>query len=249
MTRLPLLLLPGTLCSAALFAHQVRHLADLTAPQVVAVHLHDTLPAVARHVLAQVQGPFALAGLSYGGIVAFEVWRQARDRIVKLALLHTNPHPASPQTREKQQRFVGMAHLGDFRAITTDHLKDAMLHPAHQGNLTLRRTVLAMAEEIGISGFVNTIKAQLARPSALPDLPQIACPTLVLTGREDTVVPLEIHQQMAAAVPNSRLVIVEQCGHLSTLEQPEVVTQALRDWLAGAGIWATATHDRIHDET
>jgi pimeloyl-ACP methyl ester carboxylesterase len=106
-----------------------------------------------------------------------------------------------------------------------------MLHPNHQTDLALRQTVLQMAESIGVQGFVNTVKAQLARPDSMPDLPHITCPTLVLTGREDLVIPLAVHQQMAALLPNSRLVIVEVCGHLSTLEQPHIVTQALRDWL------------------
>jgi pimeloyl-ACP methyl ester carboxylesterase len=112
-----------------------------------------------------------------------------------------------------------------------------MLHPDHQKDHALREKVLNMAEHIGIVGFVNEVKAQLARPSAIPDLPHITCPTLVLTGREDRVVPLSIHEAMVRQLPNSRLVIVEQCGHLSTLEQPEIVTQALRDWLTHEGIW------------
>jgi pimeloyl-ACP methyl ester carboxylesterase len=234
---LPLLLLPGTLCDATLFAHQLAHLSDIVIPRVVLVHLQDNLGDVARDVLSQVDGEFAVAGLSYGGIVAFELWRQAPERIVRMALLNTNPHAASPQTREKQQRFVGMAHLGAFREITTDFLKDTMLHPDHQQDLALRRAVLHMAENIGVQGFVNTVRAQLARPNALPDLPSITCPTLVLTGREDIVVPLPVHEEMARLLPNSHLVILEQCGHLSTLEQPVLVTQALRDWLTSAGIW------------
>lgn len=227
----PLVLLPGTLCDARLFAHQARHLADVAVPQVVSVHLQDNLPDVAHYVLSQVNGAFAVAGLSYGGIVAFELWRQAPERILKMALLNTNPYPASPQTRERQQRFVGMAHLGEFRQITTDYLKDAMLHPDHRHNPALRETVLKMAESIGIDGFVNTVKAQLARPDAIPDLPHITCPTLVLTGQEDSVIPLEVHREMAALLPDSQLVIIEHCGHLSTIEQPELVTAALRDWL------------------
>lgn len=237
MTKLPLLLLPGTLCDATLFEHQVRYLRAVCEPQVVDVHLQDNLPDVAKYVLSQVDGQLAVAGLSYGGIVAFEMWRQAPHRIQKIALLNTTPHEPAPQTRANQQRFVGMAHLGEFREITTDFLKDVMLHPDHQQDNLLREKVLKMAQSIGIEGFVNEVKAQLARPSAIPDLSSIECPTLVLTGRQDTVIPVDIHQDMARLLPNSRLMILEHCGHLSTLEQPEHTTTALKHWLTGEGIW------------
>lgn len=237
MGKIPLLLLPGTLCDATLFEHQLANLTDVCDPIAVDVHHQDNLPDVAAYVLAQVDSEFAVAGLSYGGIVAFELWRQAPKRITKMALLNTNPYPAAPQTRESQQRFVGMAHLGEFREVTTDFLKDIMLHPDHQKDTILREKVLNMAKTIGIEGFVNEVKAQLARPSAIPDLPHITCPTLVLTGREDTVVPLQYHQEMHAQLPNSRLVVVEHCGHLTTMEQPDFVTNALRDWLTNKGIW------------
>jgi len=221
-----------------LFEHQVSHLADVSWPQVVDVHLQDNLPDVARYVLSRVKGRFAVAGLSYGGIVAFELWRQAPERVVKMALLNTNPHEAAARTREKQEHFVRMAHQGSFREITTDYLKDVMLHPDHQQDRILRRKVLDMAESIGIGGFVHEVSAQLGRPSAIPDLPNITCPVLVLTGREDTVVHVTVHEQMVLRLPISHLVVVEHCGHLSTMEQPEIVTQALRDWLLGEGVWA-----------
>ena len=240
MAKLPLLLLPGTLCDATLFEHQMNNLAGVCTPQVVDVHLQDNLPDVARYVLNQVDGEFAVAGLSYGGIVAFELWRQSPQRITKMALLNTNPYPASAETREKQQRFVGMAHLGEFREITTDFLKDTMLHPDHQKDLKLRSKVLKMAENVGVQGFVNEVRAQLARPDAVHELPFITCPTLVLTGYEDYVIPFSVHKDMASRMPNSRFVGVPNCGHLSTMEQPEIVTQALRDWLTEDGLWKTA---------
>ncbi|MGB1288504.1 MAG: alpha/beta fold hydrolase [Aggregatilineales bacterium] len=237
MQKLSLLLLPGTLCDATLFTHQVKYLSDVAVPQVVDISLQDNLHDVAQYVLSQVDGQFAVAGLSYGGIVAFELWRQARERITKIALLNTNPYAASPQTREYQQRFVGMAHLGEFQEVTTDFLKDIMLHPEHQKDLALREQVLDMAKSIGIEGFVNEIKAQLARPDSMPDLPHIDCPVLVLTGREDMVVPVTVHEAMHDKLPNSHLMLVEHCGHLSTMEQPDIVTGALRDWLTESGVW------------
>ena len=237
MSKIPLLLLPGTLCDATLFEHQVKHLSDVADPRVVDVHLQDNLPDVADYVLSQVEGEFAVAGLSYGGIVAFELWRQAPGRIAKMALLNTNPYQASATTRTSQQRFIGMAHLGEFREVTTDYLKDVMLHPEHQKDSVLREKVLKMAQTIGIQGFVNEVKAQLARPDSIDDLARISCPTLILTGREDTLVPLFAHEAMAEKLPDNRFIIVEHCGHLSTMEQAEIVTDALRDWLTGEGIW------------
>ncbi|MEM9952381.1 MAG: alpha/beta hydrolase [Chloroflexota bacterium] len=231
MKKLPLLLLPGTLCDATLFEHQVKNLVDVCDPCVVDVHLQDNLPDVAQYVLSQVEGEFAVAGLSYGGIVAFELWRQAPNRIAKMAFLNTNPYPAAEQTKVNQQRLVGMAHLGEFREVTTDFLKDVMLHPDHQKDYVLREKVLKMAETIRIDGFVNEVKAQIVRPNSMNDLPNITCPTLVLTGREDTVVPISAHQAMHDAFPNSTLVIIEHCGHLSTMEQPQQVTAHLRKWL------------------
>ena len=231
MNRVPLILLPGTLCDVTLFEHQVANLGDVCEPVVIDVSQQDTLGGVAQFILEQVDGQFAVAGLSYGGIVAFELWRQAPERILKMALLNTNPYAVNEEKRAIQQRFVGMAHLGNFREVTTDFLKDVMLHPDHQKDMVLRQKVLAMAESIGINGFVNEVKAQLARPDSTSDLPTITCPTLVLTGQEDVFCPVHVHEAMAAAIPNSHLVIVEHCGHLSTMEQPEFVTNALRDWM------------------
>ena len=94
-----------------------------------------------------------------------------------------------------------------------------------------------MADNIGIPGFENEVQAQLGRSSFVPYLPFIGCPALVLTGREDYMVPVSIHEMMAAQLPNSRLIIIEHCGHLSTMEQPEIVTRAMRDWLTSEGIW------------
>ena len=231
MERIPLVLLSGTLCDALLWEYQLTHLADIASMQVGDLTQSDMLSGVARDVLAAAPEKFALAGLSYGGIVAFEIMRQAPERVLKLALLNTTPKAVSLEKKEAQQRFVGMAHTGEFREITTDYLKDAMLDPQHQKDMVLRAKILQMAENIGIEGFINQIKAQLQRPDSTPDLEQIACPTLLLTGRMDQLCTVALHEEMAAKIPFSRLVIVENCGHLSTMEQPEIVTQAMHEWL------------------
>ena len=156
--------------------------------------------------------------------------RQAPDRIKKLILLNTNYKKPSEQTKINQQRFIGMAYLGEFKEITSTILIDAMLHPINAKKKALRATVLDMAINIGVDGFYNQVKAQLARPDSTSDLKKIQCPTLIITGREDIICPLELHEEMAEAIPNSTLNIIEKCGHLSTLEQPQLVNNVIINW-------------------
>jgi pimeloyl-ACP methyl ester carboxylesterase len=232
MMRQPVVLLPGTLCDARLFAPLVERMADVAVFSVDDVTHSDSVQAVARDVLRNAPPRFALAGLSYGGIIAFEIMRQQPERVTHLALLNTTPYPPTDATRARLEMFAAMATRGEFRAITTEHLKDTLLHPAHRHDPILRRIVLEMAEAVGVDGFLNQVHAQLARPDSSGDLARIICPTLVLTGRQDEVCTVAIHEAMVAQLPNAQLVIVEECGHLSTLEQPEQVARAMRAWLA-----------------
>lgn len=232
MPRPSIVFLPGTLCDERLFAPQIAALSPYAACIVGDVSAADSLAECARHILASAPDRFSLCGLSWGGILALEILRQESQRVQRLALLNCTARPASEGTRARQQRFVGMSQLGEFREITTDFLKDAMLHPDHRQDLSLRRTVLAMAEAVGRERFINQVKAQLNRPDARPFLSQIRCPTLVLGSREDSVCTVAMHEEIAAAIPGAELLILERCGHLSTLEQPERVNEALLRWLS-----------------
>lgn len=231
MPRPTVVFLPGTLCDERLFAPQIAALSPYADCLVGDVAAADSLKECARHILAAAPARFALCGLSWGGIIALAILRQQPERVQRLALLNCNARPASEATRARQQRFVGMSQLGEFRAITTDFLKDAMLHPQHRQDLQLRRTVLAMAEAVGRQRFFNQVKAQLNRPDARPALGRIRCPTLVIAGREDEVCTVAMHEEIAAAIPDAELLILERCGHLSALEQPALVNEALLRWI------------------
>ena len=228
--RKPLVMIPGTLCDANLFLNQMTRLKELANCSVANHSSSDNLAEVAVNILKDIQGNFAVLGLSYGGIIAFEMWRQAPERIDKLILLNTNHKEPSETTRANQQRFLGMSALGEFRAITTDFLKDAMLHPDHAKQPKFRNAVLKMAINTGRAAFFKQIKAQLNRPDSTKDLPNIKCPTLIMTGRQDMVCTPAIHEEMAELVPNSTLAIIENCGHLSTMEQPIEVNRIIKEW-------------------
>ena len=225
-----LVLIPGTLCDVTLFENQQIGISNLVNCQAVDCSRCDNLGDMAKLILSEIEGDFALLGFSYGGIIAFEMMRQAPQRVAKLILLNTNYKAPSEATIASQQKYLKMVRTGDFRKITTDFTKESMLHPNHAKNTKIREKVLRMALNMGELGFINQVKSQLNRPDSTDDLPKINCPTLIITGREDRICPPVLHEEMAQLIPNSSLVIIEECGHLTTLEQPEIVNDTIRKW-------------------
>lgn len=229
--KTPLILLPGTLCDQTLWHHQLDHLADIAEMSVGDLTQHDSVAKMARSVLRSAPERFALAGLSLGGIVAFEIMRQAPERVTKLALLDTNPRPIRPTQIPIWQSYVRLATNGQFGDITARHLLPGLIHPDRQQDKSLTTAIEQMADNIGPEAFVRQARAVTTRPDSRPGLPHIACPTLVVVGRQDALCSLDLHEEIAGAIPKATLVIVEQCGHLSSLERPQAVTALLRYWL------------------
>jgi len=226
--KIPLIFLPGLLYDEALWAHQVEALSDVAQVQVADVSGHDTVSGLAQSVLEAAPIRFALAGLSMGGYVAQEILRRAPQRISRLALLDTTARADLPEQSERRRVLMAEAASGGFEAIAVK-LLPALVHPDH---LALSDTILSMAERVGVQGFLNQQNAIMHRPDGRGRLPDVTCPTLVLCGAEDQLTLVAVHEEMVAAIgDNATLVVVPHCGHLSPLEQPEVVTDALRKWL------------------
>jgi pimeloyl-ACP methyl ester carboxylesterase len=238
----PLVLLPGLLCDAAVWAPQVEALAGRVACHVVDYGERNSLAAMAEHALATAPAQrFALAGHSMGGRVAFEVWRRAPERIERLALLDTSYHPLAEGEAGETERRGRHALLETARREGMRTMARAwalgMVHPdRHAGPVF--EAVLDMFERSTPAVFAAQIEALLDRPDATPLLGTIACPTLLLCGRDDGWSPPARHEFMQARIAASQLVVVEHCGHMSTLEQPGAVTAAFAAWLDRPG----ATH-------
>lgn len=232
--RTPLVLVPGLLCDERLWWHQADDLGDIAEPVISDVTRGASVSEMARAVLeAAPEEHFALAGLSMGGYVALEIMRVAPERVRCLALLDTTARADTPEQTEGRLELIGLAREGRFREIPR-RLLPRIVHSGRLEDEKLVSTVFAMAEAIGAEAFVRQEEAIIGRPDSREDLPGIACPTLVLCGREDALMPVCVHEEMASLIPNSRLRIVEECGHLSTLERPEEVSAALRRWLETA---------------
>ncbi|NVO05552.1 MAG: alpha/beta fold hydrolase [Rhodoferax sp.] len=230
-----LVLLPGLVCDRAVWAPQIQAVSARVDCHVVDYGLRDSLGAMARHVLDTAPAAsFALAGHSMGGRVAMEVLRLAPERVHHLALLDTGTHPLAEGeagAREKAGRLalLELAQSQGMRAMAAQWARP-MVHPSRHGT-PLFDAVLDMLARSSAEHFAAQVNALLTRPDAAPVLPTITCPTLVLTGREDLWSPPEQHARMADAIAGAQLCIVEQCGHMSTLERPETVNAAFARWL------------------
>lgn len=228
-----LVLLPGLLCDAALFAPQISSLADICRPWVADLTHDDSIEDMARRVLAQAPaGTFALAGLSMGGYVAQEILRQDPARVTRLALLDTRARVDDPEETRRRRMLIQLAQSGAGFTPVTGRMLPLLIHPDRTGDTALAETIRAMAERVGLEAYLRQQRAIMARPDFRASLAAINCLTLILCGRQDVLTPLDLHEEMARDIPGARLEIVEHCGHLSTLERPEEVNLLLRAWLS-----------------
>jgi len=228
----PLVLVPGLLCDAQLWRAQVEHLSDVAETWVPDHTRSATMAGVARDVLADAPfKEFALAGLSMGGYISLEIMRQAPQRVKRLALLDTAARADTPEQTKRRHEFIELAQRGKFSGIT-DTLMPLLVHPSRLADRPLTDAIRLMAKNVGKNGFIRQQQAIMSRADSRPLLATIKCPALVLCGRQDQLTPLDRHEEMAAGIEGARLEIIEDCGHVSTMEKPDQVNRALRQWLA-----------------
>ncbi len=228
--RQPLVLVPGLLCDAELWAHQIGHIEDIADSVVGDTRHDDTIAGMAERILKAAPKTFALAGLSMGGYICFEIMRRAPERVTKLALLDTAAQPDDDERRQRRMELMKLAEIGEFKGVAP-RLLPQFIHPDRLTDGTLTDTIMDMTQRVGRDAFLQQQQAIMGRADSRPTLATIAVPTLVLCGREDILTPVERHVEIAKGIAGARLCIVEDCGHMSTMERPQAVTAMLRDWL------------------
>jgi pimeloyl-ACP methyl ester carboxylesterase len=230
---LPIVLVPGLLGSPRLYAEQIPELWRL-GPVTVATHTRDeSMGGIARRILANAPAHFALAGLSMGGYICFEILRQAPKRVARLVLLDTSARSDTPELSEQRRSQIEMARNGRLGEIT-DLLFPRLVHARRWGDESLRRIVRAMMQDVGVEGFINQQTAIMGRPDSRPGLAAIRCPTLVIVGDGDVLTPPDRAQEIADEIAGARLSVIRDCGHLSSLEQPAAVTKSMLHFLEGS---------------
>ncbi len=228
--RIPLVLVPGLLLTEGMWAHQTRHLAEIADITVADTLQDDSIEAMADRLLAVAPERFALAGLSMGGYVALAVMRKAPERVARLALMDTQARADSEETMRRRRALLALSKQGRFKGVTP-RLLPMLVHEDRLEEAALVDPITQMAEAVGQAGFARQQTAIMARPDSRDILPGIDVPTLVLCGRQDALTPLALHEEMAELTPGARLAVIEECGHLPTLERPHAATALMRDWL------------------
>lgn len=230
MTPLPLVMLPGMMCDARLFAPQIDSLSSERGVMVAPIHLAERIEDIASMVLDMAPYRFALAGLSMGGIVALEVIRRAPDRVEKLALLDTNALAETPQRAAEREPQIVAVKSGRMAEIMREEMKPNYLAQGPYRKQILDM-VMDMANALGPDAFVRQSRALQKRRDQQSTLRKIKCPTLVMCGAEDTLCPPKKHEFIAEMIDGAVLHIVSDAGHLPTLEQPKITNALFRQWL------------------
>lgn len=229
MKPIPLFLLPGTMCNHLLWADQTAEFSSERDVLVANFVRADTIEEMASNALSQISGDFVLAGLSMGGIVAFEMWKQAPERIKGLAILDANPKADTDEKREMRRRQIRDARQGLLDRILIEELKPNYVAPIHRTDRLLLSRIMAMADDLGGAVFERQSRALMARSDYTGVLETITCPVEVLCGKDDVLCPTELHRKMAALIPDARLTVLPDCGHMSSMEAPSLVNNILRD--------------------
>ncbi len=198
---------------------------------MLANHTRDeSMAALARRILAEAPARFALVGLSMGGYIAFEILRQAPERVGRVALLDTMARPDTPEASAARRVQMELARRGPFAGVVSG-LIPRLVHDGRLNDAELTGLIMSMGEEVGVAGYLRQQTANIGRIDSRPTLKDIRCPALVLVGDGDQLTPPERAAEIADGIPGARLVVVPECGHLSTLERPAAVNDALREWL------------------
>ena len=226
--------IPGLVLTGDVFAAQMAGLAHPAAPLVADTLRRDSITTMAEAALALADGPLVPVGISMGGYIAMEIARLAPSRLAGIALLNTAHRADTPDRRDQREATIRMAESDRFRGVTR-HLMKSFLSPAALADEGLVARVIAMAEEVGRENFVLQQRAILGRRDQTDTLRGLGVPALVLGGGLDPLTPPQASRDIAGLVADSELVILEEIGHLSTIEAPDEVTRILNRFLARLG--------------
>ena len=226
----PLVMIPGMMCDERIFAPQIEELMSDVSVHIADISRHDTISDLAADVLSYAPPKFCLAGHSMGGIVAMEICAHAPKRIEKLALIDTNPLAELEEVKLKREPQISDALSGKLINVIRDEMKPNYLASSENQDIILN-ICMEMALSLGPKVFINQSRALQTRADQQSNIQSINIPVLIMCGSEDKLCTVERHEMMHNMISNSELKIINNAGHMPTLEQPSETTEVLKEWL------------------
>jgi len=217
------------MCNHLLWVSQVEEFGSSRDVVVGDLSHGESIEAIAAYILERAPTEFILAGISMGGIVAFEIWKLAPERVKGLALLDTNAKADSQERKKVRVRQIRDARQGLLERIIINELKPDYMAPIHRYDKELLATLMQMAVDLGVDVFERQSLALMNRSAQIDVLETITCPVEVLCGEEDFLCPVEFHQILAGLIPDAHLTVLQDCGHVSSMEAPIRVNNMLEN--------------------
>ena len=226
-----LLLIPGLVCDEALWRHQVKDLSDIADVVVTDKHTrYPTMKKIAEAIVSEAPPKFALAGLSMGGYIAIEIVRYFPERVQRLAVLDSSARADTSEQTERRYQMIEQVKQGRFDEIVSS-LLPLFVHPDRLEDRNLVDEITGMVERVGADNYIRQQHAIISRRDHVAHLSEIECPTCVVCGKQDILTPIELSEEIAESVPDAMLHVIDDCGHLTTMERPAEVNAVMRQWL------------------
>ncbi len=234
-----LILIPGLVLNAAVWQARIEALHDIADCWVAPLPPYDDLGAIAEDIIAGAPDRFAVAGVSMGGYLCFEILKRVPERVTRIALIATTADPEAPDVTGRRQIMMELAEQRQLVAMWREYLP-RFLHEDGWRDEAIIDTLLKQAFEVGTYAFLQHHRAMIKRSGYCDLLPEIRCPTLIVSGRHDRATPVPAHEAMARAIPSAELLVLDRCGHMPPLEKPAAVSAAMRNWLIGGPVSVAA---------
>jgi pimeloyl-ACP methyl ester carboxylesterase len=228
---IPVVMVPGLNCSARVYAQQVPALWQFGPVQIADHRRGSSMAAIAKSVLDAAPPRFALVGFSMGGYISLEILRQAKERVMRLALIDTAAAADRPEQTSRRHAGIALTREGKT-AEREEALWPLLVHESRLKDDAVRNVVKEMHQETGSEVWINQQTAIMGRADSRPLLKDLKMETLIVVGDSDQLTPPAAAKEMHELVAGSRLDVIPNCGHMSTLERPDRVTKLLVEWIA-----------------
>jgi pimeloyl-ACP methyl ester carboxylesterase len=223
-------MVPGMMCDERIFSPQIEELSQNLEVTIADISNFSSVSELASDVLKKAPKSFSLLGHSMGGIVAMEIYSQEPKRIEKLILMDTNPKAELDEVKLKREPQIREVNKGKLLEVMRDEMKPNYLAESENKRSVLN-VCMDMALTLGPDVFINQSRALQSRLDQQNTIQSIKIPVLIMCGSEDKLCPVERHEMMHNMISDSDLIIINNAGHMPTLEQPRETTEVLKEWL------------------